>query len=404
MSNRGLLKRGVSLFCAAMLILSLSGCSAARQMSSGLLSSLFDSVYFSEVHEQYEQMKQEHFLNSTRFYDELASDGQRKNYESLIVKALSFQNNIRMSRGTRSDDFFEAFDAVKMDCPELFFLSGADTLYFGSWGKKFVKVEYAFTQAEYNDIMSKIEKNSQAILSLAGKLDSVYEKALTVHDHLVKHITYEDTYDVHTSSISGALARGRASCQGYTQAFQYLMNRLGCYEVYLVKGDSDNGDKKEAHAWNYITLDDGRNYYVDVTWDDSQDNYLTHSYFCIDESRLNATHFNYKSVGNLGSKYLYFSYSKSVLNGSFANMKKQLTGILARALKSDEDSVEFYVERQGDFNLTLKWLFEDKNFFSCVQSAYDMTGIYVGDSVKYYYDEKASTINVILKNRGELNG
>ena len=77
MSNRGLLKRGVSLFCAAMLILSLSGCSAARQMSSGLLSSLFDSVYFSEVHEQYEQMKQEHFLNSTRFYDELASDGQR---------------------------------------------------------------------------------------------------------------------------------------------------------------------------------------------------------------------------------------------------------------------------------------------------------------------------------------
>ena len=28
----------------------------------------------------------------------------------------------------------------------------------------------------------------------------------------------------------------------------------------------------------------------------------------------------------------------------------------------------------------------------------------VGQAFKYYYDEKASTINVILKNRGELNG
>ena len=56
-----------------------------------------------------------------------------------------------------------------------------------------------------------------------------------------------------------------AVCEGYARAFQYLVSQSSFRSSYmqsiLVTGWMDGGD----HMWNVVTMDDGKNYLVDVT-------------------------------------------------------------------------------------------------------------------------------------------
>ena len=61
----------------------------------------------------------------------------------------------------------------------------------------------------------------------------------------------------------------RVVCEGYSKAFQYLCdktnfdyNNISCYSV---SGTADDGNGEGPHMWNIVTMDDGRNYLVDVT-------------------------------------------------------------------------------------------------------------------------------------------
>ena len=58
-------------------------------------------------------------------------------------------------------------------------------------------------------------------------------------------------------------------CEGYAKAFQYLCNRstftnpkIACYTV---TGQMAGGTGAGGHMWNVVTMDDGKNYLVDVT-------------------------------------------------------------------------------------------------------------------------------------------
>ena len=57
-------------------------------------------------------------------------------------------------------------------------------------------------------------------------------------------------------------------CEGYSKAFQYLCDlsaRDDCV-CYTVTGDmARTGGSRGGHMWNIVTMDDGRNYLVDVT-------------------------------------------------------------------------------------------------------------------------------------------
>lgn len=82
--------------------------------------------------------------------------------------------------------------------------------------------------------------------------------ALSVHDYLAAHCSYDESLTHHTEY--DALVGGTAVCQGYAEAYMDLLNRAG---VECVVVDSETMD----HSWNQVKID-GRWYNVDVTWDD----------------------------------------------------------------------------------------------------------------------------------------
>lgn len=104
-----------------------------------------------------------------------------------------------------------------------------------------------------------------------------FERELILHDRLADHIAYEDGDRVHDAY--GALVNGKAVCDGYTKAFQYLLQKVGI-QSFMVTGIG-NGVK---HAWNIVRID-GKYYNVDLTWDDQKSD-IIYTYFNITDEEI----------------------------------------------------------------------------------------------------------------------
>jgi len=120
-----------------------------------------------------------------------------------------------------------------------------------------------------------------------------FETELFLHDELARICSYEnrssDTIDpiaLYPTAFTayGALVEGLAVCEGYSRAMQLLLNRMDI-ECTLVGGYDTKG---VAHMWNLVTID-GRNYHLDLTWNDNADR-LHHSYFNLTTEEILKSH------------------------------------------------------------------------------------------------------------------
>ena len=91
---------------------------------------------------------------------------------------------------------------------------------------------------------------------------------MAIHDYLAGSMKYDKDAEKAPSKngtlksaldVYGALIEGKAICEGYTKAFQYL-----CYLV----GINSNQVVGKKHMWNVVKIG-GEWYQVDLTWDDT---------------------------------------------------------------------------------------------------------------------------------------
>ncbi len=116
----------------------------------------------------------------------------------------------------------------------------------------------------YNKCIASADKLLSGIKDNAGLSD--VQKALLIHDRLAVLCEYDsknlaaDTIPDESYSMYGALVDGVAVCQGYSEAYEYLLDKVGI-SSYLCESSA------LCHAWNIVVID-GKEYHVDVTWDD----------------------------------------------------------------------------------------------------------------------------------------
>ena len=148
--------------------------------------------------------------------------------------------------------------------------------------------------------INKFENKIDDIVAEANKKSNLFERELYVHDYLVKNVAYDKT-TAHCGDVYGAIIEGKAKCEGYARAFQYIMLKLGI-ETYLTTGISTEG-----HMWNMVKLY-GDYYFVDVVFDDpipdvkikdGQEHLIDHTYFNVTTKFLSKTH-TISAKGSLG--------------------------------------------------------------------------------------------------------
>lgn len=156
---------------------------------------------------------------------------------------------------------------------------------------------------------------------------------LTVHDYIVNNVRY--VLDRNSDSPAyDALFNGSASCSGYTEVFQTLMDMAGisCIPVTGQAG----GDN---HIWNMVCLD-GQWYHVDTTWDDpvGGDGTVRHNYFNITDDDILLDHtIESEHPAATGTDLAYYN----VLGYTLFSSQSELNHYLASQVKSHAASCNF---------------------------------------------------------------
>ena len=151
----------------------------------------------------------------------------------------------------------------------------------GSYFSKVLPI-YLYSGQELLEMRADYEARIASILEGVEDDFSDLETALYLHDYLVSHYEYDqsDTFNYNPYLM---MTSGYGVCQAYTALYAELLTRCGIGVSY-VQNNSIN------HIWNGVTID-GKNYYVDVTWDDAigkMPDQLLHTYFLMsNESIMN---------------------------------------------------------------------------------------------------------------------
>ena len=214
-------------------------------------------------------------------------------YDKIYSELSQFHTVIHLDKTVDSEEISETVRKVERTHPEIFWINGyvLHTNYVSS--EITFKVIDDYNPDELRQMSDRMFAEVENIVRTIDENASDYEKALQVHDYLVMNTEY-DQIAVNLnddkkgrgiwSTAYGCLINRLAVCQGYSQAFQILMNRMGI-ECGMCSGDA----KGESHAWNYIKLNN-QYYWVDVTWDDpvsdNNNNWVHHDYFMIDDEML----------------------------------------------------------------------------------------------------------------------
>ena len=256
-------------------------------------------------------------------YDHLADSEKRLYAEVLLILKLH-----RTEVKVEAEDYaslYSAFLCVMEDHPELYWVDGYtylnyynegdDTEYFAFSGY------YSFTPEECEAVDKEIEAWSDEFFADITASDTDYDVEKKAYEYIARTTTYDSSAEHSQSMIS--VVRGSSVCQGYSKAFQYLMQRSGI-PCTMIAGYVKN---RMGHAWNMVSLN-GLWYFVDATWgDDNETGLISYAYLNMTSKDLEASH----EINDIlvvpdcmATEYSYYTLHDTVFDGYDATRLKNL--------------------------------------------------------------------------------
>lgn len=214
------------------------------------------------------------------YYDALTAEG-KVIYDGLLNYAKTEQTGDLVINidSTPSDNVIsQAMQAFLWEHPEYFWIDRLST--FSQIGDELtIKVELIEPVANATDkglkidlLQAEIEDEVEDYI-VAGL--PRYDIIKGFHNEIIDDCSYDSQAASNPSAydsafdITGVFIDESAVCQGYSYAMKYLCDIAGI-PCINVSGNAYNepGSTAESHMWNYIMMEDGKWYCLDVTWDD----------------------------------------------------------------------------------------------------------------------------------------
>lgn len=215
-------------------------------------------------------------------------------YDLLAAGIARFQEEVSVAGlGLTQEEVQKVFFYCLDDYPQLFWCKTFYYEYMPNGEVLSLRPQYTMTPAEAATDQAKVEAAAAALLKGLDSSLSEYDRELAIHDRLIRSTVYDEKA-ANAHSLVGALADGRAVCEGYARAFQYLLYQAGI-PCLFVRGTATNETGTQRHAWNVVKLG-GVWYQVDATWDDptikglDDANYSSYAYFNITTEQIERDH------------------------------------------------------------------------------------------------------------------
>lgn len=233
-------------------------------------------------------------------YNHLENNSQKEIYNSIFKVVYLVENEVNKTNGyyflkpincgqiedVKISDMVVALVAFKNDNPQYFWVS-TDCFIDLSADEKNMYIYSLYSLGEIKEMSMELSNAVNRIVSSMADDLTEYERELYLHDIINEICDYNDeavkgdNYKLeeyfNCFNIYGALVDGNAVCQGYADAFSYLLSCVGVNNTQI---------SNQEHTWNAVELD-GEWYNVDLTWNDTTQSYY---YFNIIDDELREDH------------------------------------------------------------------------------------------------------------------
>lgn len=307
-------------------------------------------------------------------------------YQEMCAEILNYEYHCKVSERVTNQDVKKALAQLPNDYPEVFWLGDrylAETCTDGS--NVDLGLLKDLKEEDIPAMAAELEEKGNEIIAGVPE-GSTYDKVLYIHDYITENCKYDykgaDSPNNGLWGTSyGCLVQGSAVCQGYAEAFIYLMNKLGI-ESGICTGSN--------HAWNYVNID-GKYYWLDATWDDmdsyADDYQAEHTYFLVNSDMILRSR-------NIDWTQGYFPDCTSIDENYFVKNNAYFDSY-------DRDKVIGYIEGQAD-KPHCEMMFSDYETYK--KALYDLINdgkIYKASNIdkkkmKYYRSDKMFVLDIIF--------
>ena len=273
--------------------------------------------------------------------------------------------------------------------PELFYLKTDNNykIHFqldensNQWMFASVSVNYLNTYEEVIPLKEEFNNKVDEIIDKEFN-DGMTElqKVLKAHDYLALNTKYDTTGEIPDynggSSAYDVLVCGNGVCQGYAQAFNVLMDRLGMESIMVTSRDMN-------HAWNLVSVD-GEWYHIDATWDDptpDRKGLVNHKYFMLSDEAI--------SQKGEYRDYTHYSWDSKGFKATSTKYDNAFWGAVSTEMFI-EDGKWYYVDRNGVYSTYVEATGETNTFVSVCEENWPVYGATDGS----YYLDKYTTLIV----------
>lgn len=344
------------------------------------------------------QQQQNYAALYTAVYDGMKTETYVTAAGAGHVFGLSVTLPSPLSKEEQATQLYEAFF---QDNPQFFYLGSKYSFDGRQSGKNkwFTTLTLTYTMSAEQRIEAAEQLEAAVTALLADLPEDEFEKELLLHDRLLAQCTYDQRaadsqmpLEEYPSSFTayGALVKGRAVCEGYSRALQYLLQRAGMEATIITGFDS----QKRAHMWNVVRVA-GEQYHVDATWDDRQDA-VTHTYFNLSDDFIGKTHqIDEKTLGLSAMTATAEQYY--VRTGSYLDTTRleQVASFFAARLAKGETVVDVQFSKAA-FRSALFFV-RSTDWFAETVNAELPEGVEPLGEYRYVYDEVHYTITVYKK-------
>lgn len=328
------------------------------------------------------------------FYEELNST--EKTVYSIILEEIYSQPDKIQIPVMDDGDLEKIFHAISYDNPDLFNL-GLTCKTTTTSTKCYFTVDYTMSYNKYERYLNEVNEVVQTIVDGAMRYPDEYSREKYVHDYIVNNCTYvSPTDDDNSSTVYGCLVEGKASCEGYSRSFQYILNKLNIDNRLVTGEGASEGTEYIPHMWNYVCINE-RWYFVDVTWDDpvGDGETLCHTYFNVTTSDILKKHRNIQQnvpqCINTADNYfvrenLYFT------TGSGDTFSNKISNAVVNAVNRGDDYVEFRFSDIYVMDQAYNSMFEVGIIFDAFRKA----GLAYGNEVSVNYSRDDCMYTIVI--------
>lgn len=214
------------------------------------------------------------------FYDSIMGRFLQEDYSGTIPLPVT-------DPGNTDPDCQAAFQAVRDDHPELFYLGSRYKL-TKSAGQATMSCDILYREQDIPRIRQQLRK--RIALLVRGTADkSPADRERLVYERIAMQLSYVDNHDYRDHNIVGPVLLSTGVCEGYNAMLLLCLRQLGipCIKVY---GKSKQGS---YHCWSIVWIQ-GTSVHCDVTWDTPHQGMIFFDYFNLSDEQIGRDHFFFR--------------------------------------------------------------------------------------------------------------